>query len=312
MLSRRLSPRAYQRITLLALIALGFIIVTGGGVRLTASGLGCPRWPACTTSHVVPPAGFHPWVEFGNRLVTGVVSAAVIVAALGAFVRQPRRRDLTWLAGGLVIGVMAQIVLGGETVRHRLNPAFVMAHFLLSMLIVWDAVVLHHRAGLPDKLPHPPLVERDLVWMARLMVLMAAMTVVIGTIVTGAGPHSGANSADGAVVARWQLDLHRVTQLHGISAILLVCLSVVTLALLRAQRAPADAQVRARHVLEALAFQIAIGYTQYLTGVPTYLVAIHILGAVVVWTTALRFALGLGSGGVATRQAEVRESARIS
>ena len=311
MLSRRLSPRAYQRITLLALLALGFIIVTGGSVRLTGSGLGCPKWPTCTNNQVVAPAHFRPLVEFGNRVVTGIVSVAVIVAALGAYIRTPRRRDLVWLAWGLVVGVVAQIILGGETVRHQLEPGFVMSHFLLSMLIVWDAAVLHHRAGLPDPPdPHPPLVDRDLVWVGRLMVLMTAMTVVIGTIVTGAGPHSGASKGD-AVVARWQLDLHRITQFHGISAMLLLALTVVTIWVLHAQGAPALAQHRARQVLEALAFQITIGYTQYLARVPSYLVAIHILGAVLVWTAALRFALALSSGGVAERRPAVRASATI-
>jgi cytochrome c oxidase assembly protein subunit 15 len=305
-----ISARAYQRITLLALVALGFIIVTGGAVRLTGSGLGCPKWPQCAGSHVVPAAHFRPWIEFGNRIVTAIVSIAVIVAAVGARYRIPRRRDLMWLAGALVVGVLAQIVLGGETVRHKLNPAFVMSHFLLSMLIVWAAVVLHHRAGLPDDRPHAPLVDRDLVWVGRLMAFMAAMTVVIGTIVTGAGPHSGATSGD-KVAARWQINLHRITQFHGTSAMLLLALTVITVWLLRSQGGPALAQERSRQVLEALAFQITIGYSQYFTHVPAYLVAIHILGAVVVWATVLRFALALGSGGVPTRPAVPLEPATI-
>ncbi|MHB8467041.1 MAG: COX15/CtaA family protein, partial [Acidimicrobiales bacterium] len=185
--SGRLSPRAYERITLLALIALGFIIVTGGAVRLTGSGLGCPKWPRCTSNQVVAPAHFRPMIEFGNRVVTGVVSIAVVVAVLGAYARAPRRRDLTWLASGLVVGVVAQIVLGGETVRHQLNPAFVMSHFILSMLIVWDAVVLHHRAGMADGVSHPPLVDLDLVRIGQLIAFIAAVTVVFGTVVTGAG-----------------------------------------------------------------------------------------------------------------------------
>jgi len=293
----RLTPRAYQRVTLAALVALGFIIVSGGAVRLTGSGLGCPNWPTCT-DHVVAPVSYHPMVEFVNRTVTGLVSAAVIVAVLGSVARLPRRRDLTVLSFGLVAGVVAQIVLGGETVKHRLNPAFVQAHFLLSMLIVWDAVVLHHRAGLPDAGPHRPPVDRDLVRVGRLTVLMTAATVVLGTVVTGAGPHSGANSGDveHGRVQRWQLDLHRVTQLHGLSAILLLVLVLATLWLLRAQQAPAAARRRALLVLEALSAQIAIGYTQYFTGVPPAIVAVHLLGAVLVWVAVLRFALALGSG----------------
>lgn len=289
----RVSPDGYRRITLIALGALGFIIVTGGAVRLTGSGLGCPQWPNCSAGHLTPHAStsYHPAVEFVNRVITGVVSVAVIVAVLGSLVRTPRRRDLTWLSGGLVAGVIGQIVLGGETVRHKLNPAFVAAHFLLSMLIVWDAVVLHHRAGVADGSRGRPAVERELTWAARLIAAFAAITIILGTVVTGSGPHGGDKD-----VKRWTLDLHRVTQLHGTSAMLLVALTATTVWMLRSQ-GPTLALHRGRQVIEALAVQVAIGYTQYFTGVPVVLVGFHILGAVLVWVAVLRLALAL-SGGV--------------
>src|SRR3977135_2274129 len=143
----RLSPIMFRRVTLLAVWALGFIIVTGGAVRVTGSGLGCSNWPTCTTGSVVAPWQYHAMIEFGNRVVTGIVSVAVILAVLGSMVRAPRRRDLTWLSWGLVAGLVGQIVLGGESVKHNLAPGFVMGHFLLSLLLLWDAIVLHHRAG---------------------------------------------------------------------------------------------------------------------------------------------------------------------
>jgi cytochrome c oxidase assembly protein subunit 15 len=280
-------------VTLLALIALGFIIVTGGAVRLTGSGLGCPQWPRCAGGRLVAPDSFHPMVEFVNRVVTGAVSVAVIVAALGAFLLRPRRRDLCVLGLGLVAGLVGQIVLGGLTVQHRLEPGYVMAHFLLSMTIVWVAVVLHHRASGIGLV----LEDRSERALGRLMVVMAAMTIVIGTVVTGAGPHSGANSGDG-VVARWQIDLHRITQLHGISAMLLVGLVLVCFALVRSSGS--DLVVgRCRNVIEALGFQVAIGYTQYFTGVPPLLVGFHLLGAALVWVSVLRFALVAGRVAVA-------------
>jgi cytochrome c oxidase assembly protein subunit 15 len=141
----RLSPRAYQRITIVALVALVFIIVTGAAVRLTGSGLGCSDWPTCEENSLVAPLEYHAMIEFVNRLITGLVSAAVIVAVLGSLIRQPRRRDLTWWALGLVAGVIGQIVLGGLTVLFELRPPFVIAHFVLSMVLVWNAVVLHQR-----------------------------------------------------------------------------------------------------------------------------------------------------------------------
>ncbi|MDP1804751.1 MAG: COX15/CtaA family protein, partial [Acidimicrobiales bacterium] len=140
-----LSPPAYRRVTLFALLALAFIVVTGGAVRLTGSGLGCPDWPTCAENRVVAPWEYHAMVEFVNRTITGLVSMAVMLAVLGSLVRRPRRRDLLWLSVGLVAGVLGQIVLGGLTVLFHLTPGFVMAHFLLSMVLIANAVVLHHR-----------------------------------------------------------------------------------------------------------------------------------------------------------------------
>ena len=178
----RLTPTAYRRITFVAALAVGFIIVTGGAVRLSGSGLGCPDWPTCEAHRVVAPLQYHAMVEFVNRLITGAVSIAVIVAVLGALVRQPRRRDLTWLSLGLVAGVVAQIVLGGLTVLFELRPPFVMAHFLLSMAILADAVVLHHKAGEPDTGERSLVVPLDVRRMAQIVVVMAGIAVFLGTV----------------------------------------------------------------------------------------------------------------------------------
>ncbi|MDQ4132527.1 MAG: COX15/CtaA family protein, partial [Actinomycetota bacterium] len=131
----RLSPAAYRRVTFVAALALAFIIITGGAVRLTGSGLGCPDWPTCARDRIVAPWEYHAMVEFVNRTITGLVSVAVMLAVLGSLVRQPRRRDLTWLSLGLVAGVIGQIVLGGITVLFHLWPPLVMGHFVLSMVI---------------------------------------------------------------------------------------------------------------------------------------------------------------------------------
>ena len=178
----RLSPRAYQRITLLALLALTFIIVTGAAVRLTGSGLGCSDWPTCESNRLIAPAEYHAMVEFINRTITGLVSVIVIVAVLGSLVRQPRRRDLTWWSLGLVAGVVAQIVLGGLTVLFELRPPFVIAHFVVSMVLVWNAFVLYQRAG-HDGAPGLPLVPQRIRTLGRLLV--AAATVVV---LSGMGP----------------------------------------------------------------------------------------------------------------------------
>src|SRR3954470_9260918 len=150
-----MTPRRYQRITLVAAWSLAAIIVTGAIVRLSGSGLGCPDWPTCEKNRLVAPLSWHPMVEFLNRAITGLVSVAVILAVLGSLWRVPRRRDLVWLSVSLVLGVIAQIVLGGGSVLVDLEPPFVMAHFLLSIVLVWLAVLLHHRAGEPDGATSP-------------------------------------------------------------------------------------------------------------------------------------------------------------
>jgi cytochrome c oxidase assembly protein subunit 15 len=282
----RLSPSAYRRITLLAVVALAFIIVTGGAVRLTSSGLGCPDWPTCARDRVVAPWEYHAMVEFVNRSITGIVSVAVILAVLGSLRRDPRRRDLVWLSVGLVAGVVAQIVLGGITVLFHLWPPLVMSHFLLSMAILADAVVLHHRAGLPDG-PTRAVVGDTLVRMGRLVVVAAGVAVFLGTVVTGTGPHGGDEK-----VARLPFFLPDVARFHGISVMLLLALVLVTLWRLRRERAP-DSLLRLGDVLlGVLVAQAAVGYLQYFTGVPVVLVGVHIAGATAVWAVAVRFLLG--------------------
>ncbi|HWW53758.1 MAG TPA: COX15/CtaA family protein [Acidimicrobiales bacterium] len=310
MRAARLSPRAYERLTLVAAVAVAFIIVTGAAVRLTGSGLGCPDWPTCTGTHIVAALSYHQMVEFVNRTVTGAVSVVVILAVLGSMVRVPRRRDLTLLSWGLVAGVVGQIVLGGITVLVKLAPQAVMAHFLVSMALLADAVVLHHRAGQGDG-PRRPVVDHDLVRLGRLMIVLTGVTIVLGTVVTSSGPHGGDPKA-----RRFELSLHRVTQVHGSSAMLLLALVVATLVLLRINRAPNVARRRAGLVLEALAAQVAVGYLQYFTGVPVLLVGVHVAGAVVVWAAVLRYNLALhvpaarpGAGQVAVpRTAVLAES----
>jgi len=283
----RCSPRTYQRITLLALIALGFIVVTGGAVRLTGSGLGCSDWPTCEKNQLVAPLEYHAMIEFVNRTITGLVSVAVMLAVLGSLVRTPRRRDLTWWSLGLVAGVLAQIVLGGLTVLFKLAPPFVMGHFLVSMVLIWNAVVLHHLAGEP---PTPARfdVSSEVRWMGRLMVASAVLVLFLGTVVTGAGPHGGDPE-----VERLDLVVGEIARLHGASVVIFGLLTVATMLVLRRAGAGAAVMRRGEILLVVLVAQAGVGYTQYFTGVPAALVGLHIFGAVCVWVALLWFVLGL-------------------
>lgn len=282
------SPRAYRRITGAAVVALTFIIVTGAAVRLTGSGLGCPTWPNCEPGSLTPVAASsaNASIEFANRLVTGAVSIAVALAVLGSLVRTPRRRDLTRLSLGLVAGVVAQIVLGGITVLTHLSPPIVMAHFLLSLVLLANAVVLHHRAGEPAG-PTRPAVRPALVQLGWAVLALATVVVVTGTVVTGSGPHGG-----DAEVERLPYLVPDVARVHGASV-----LAYLTLLLGAAWHvrggAPATV-VRSLTTLLAVAVaQAAVGYTQYFTGVPVLLVGVHVLGAALVWIATVRFVLSL-------------------
>ncbi len=295
---RRLTPQAYRRITLVAVVSLAVIVVTGAAVRLTGSGLGCTDWPNCTTGRLTPGTVHDTpaMIEFMNRLVTGVVSVAVIVAVLGSVVRVPRRRDLTWLSWGLVAGVVAQIVLGGLVVLLDLSPRVVMGHFILSMLIVWNAVVLHHRAGRPDG-PALPIVSERIGAMVRLLFVATGLVVLTGTVVTASGPHAGDEAA-----ARLNLVVRDVARIHSIAVIILLVMVLLTLRWLWDEGAPSVVRDAAQVLLVVLVAQAAVGYTQYFTGVPALLVGLHIVGALGVWIAAIR--LNLVASAVPARVAE--------
>ena len=287
----RLSPPAYRRVTLFALVALAFIVVTGAAVRLTGSGLGCTDWPTCEDGRLAPvdATDFHAMVEFVNRTITGLVSVAVILAVLGSLARVPRRRDLTAWSLGLVAGVVGQIVLGGLTVLFDLAPPLVMAHFLLSLVLLTDALVLHHRAGEPDEGRRSvPQVGPRTALLGRLLLAAAGLVVVTGTIVTATGPHAGDEKA-----RRFGFALPDVARLHGGAVFLFLALTLTVLWLLARERAPAPVQQAARALLLVSVAQGALGYAQYFSGVPALLVGFHILGAVLVWSAAVRLDLAL-------------------
>jgi cytochrome c oxidase assembly protein subunit 15 len=284
--SIRLSPAAYQRITLFALVALGVIIVTGGAVRLTGSGLGCSDWPVCEQGQEIPPLEYHAWIEFGNRLFTGLVSVAVVLAVLGSLVRVPKRRDLTLWSWGLVAGVVAQILLGAIVVKTELVPSAVSAHFLVSMALVWNAVVLHVKAGEPDG-PAVWVVAPVVRTLTRVLLGLLVLVLVLGTVVTGSGPHSG----DPGEVDRLGFELTTVARVHSAAVWLLVATSVITVVTAVRTGAPASVRRWGTALLAVEVGQGAIGYLQYANGVPVELVAAHLVGAVAVWIVALRFAL---------------------
>jgi cytochrome c oxidase assembly protein subunit 15 len=302
------SPATFRRLTVAAACLLALIVVSGAAVRLTGSGLGCPTWPRCTTTSLVAPPSYHAWVEFGNRVVTTVVGVFVAVVALAAVARKPRRRDLVVLAWIQVLGFVGQAVIGGLSVLFDLAPPFVMAHFLLSMTMLWAALVLIHRAD-PSWEPRPVAARRELVWLLRLVTAVAGAVLVLGTVTTGTGPHAGDGSSH---IRRLALPLERVTQLHADAALLLTGLTVATLFALRLADAPYDLRRRARWLAAAIGLQVVIGYTQYFLDLPPGVVELHVAGATALWCAAVWLQLGLNAPPVqpAAATVAVRRTAR--
>jgi len=292
-----LTPEQYRRVTIVAAALVALIIVTGAAVRLTGSGLGCPDWPNCTAGNLAPTraVGVHGWIEFINRMVTGLVSVAVIVAVLGALVRTPRRRDLTWLAAGLVLGVIAQALLGALVVKKLLDPPFVMGHFLLSAILLANALVLVWRAGVPDGVASPVQVPAAIHRAAMLVVVLASAVLVTGTVVTGAGPHSGdaGNAAKVSLRAtRLDLAIPTVARVHGITVTVFLAAVLGLLALLMRTGASPVMSRRVTVLLVLLVAQGAVGYIQYFNDIPVGLVAIHVAGATAVFAAAVQVLLG--------------------
>ena len=282
------SPAAFRRLAAFAAVAMGLLVVSGAAVRLTDSGLGCDTWPRCTATSVVAPASFHGMVEFGNRVLSSVIGVYVGVVAVAALLRRPRRRDLSLLAWSLVGGFFAQAVVGGLSVLFDLAPPWVMAHFLLSMLMIWAALVLVHRAD-PAWTPRPPAARRELVLLGRLLVAAAGLVLFLGTVTTGTGPHAGDGTHH---VKRLPFALERVTQLHADSALLLTGLIVATLFAVRLTDTTALVRRRANWLAIAVGAQVAIGYTQYFLNLPPSVVELHVAGATVLWCTTIWLQLG--------------------
>lgn len=282
-------PQAIRRWALASVIANVGIIVTGGAVRLTESGLGCPEWPKCTADSLVttPEMGIFGVIEFGNRVLTFVLVAVALGALAAAWLRVPRRRSLVRLAVLGMLYVPVQAVIGGITVWTNLNPWVVGLHFLASIPLVAISVTLYHRAGEPDG-EVVPLVPRAVILLTRGLVGVAFLVIVLGVVVTGSGPHAG--DAD---TPRNGMDPALMSHIHADAVWLLLGMTVALIAALHAVKAPGAAK-RAAYVLLAVELlQGVIGYTQYYLDLPELLVGMHMLGAGVLWvaTMAVPFTL---------------------
>lgn len=295
------APRWLRAIFIANLVAQIGIVVTGGIVRLTGSGLGCPTWPECVEGSYVPTSrqaeAWHKYVEFGNRLLTfvlGILAIAAIVAAAWWWRRHRSRGPILALAAVPLVGTIGQAVLGGITVLTGLSPWAVAAHFCVSMAIIAGVTVLVVRSADPGDQPVTWLVRPEARVLSRALVVVTAVVVVLGVIVTGSGPHSG----DADTEARFGLDPRTVSWLHADAVLLFLGLVIGMLVVLHVLDGPSKARRLVWLLLAIAVIQGGIGYGQYFSGLPWALVTVHMLGACLVWMLAVMQLMALRTRGI--------------
>lgn len=267
------------------LFAQAAIVVTGGAVRLTGSGLGCPTWPECTPGSYTPKPyqveeQVKVWIEFGNRLLTFVLVLAAVVVVLS--VLAAGRKDLRGLALGQILGIFGQGVLGGITVLTGLHPATVAAHFLLSIILIAGATSLRAQRYVPSiKIQAPALVKK----IATAHIVVTFIVLLLGTVVTGSGPHAGDATAD-----RFPFDLRTVAWMH---ADVVIALFGITFGLFVVHEVSAHTKKRLKIFLAIALSQGLIGYVQWFTDLPEVLVGLHLVGSTLVWIASWRIWLSV-------------------
>lgn len=262
------------------------IVLTGAAVRITGSGLGCPTWPECTYGSYVPVAGqaegaFHAWIEFGNRLLTFLLLFAAVAVVIYAI--KKARRDLLWRALLQVLGIFGQGIIGGITVLTDLNPLAVASHFILSIFLIAGAVSIVARGRSPLISIRPTEIKVKI--LAQVQVLLTFLVIVIGTLVTGSGPHAGDYKAP-----RLKLDERAISWLHADAVIALLGAS---LALLVLSEISPETKRRVKIFFAVTLVQGLIGYLQYVLGLPELLVIVHVLGSTLVWIASWRIWLSI-------------------
>jgi len=298
--------RTWQHRTLIAnLVAQTGIVLTGATVRLTASGLGCPTWPECVAGSIAPTSeqteAFHKYIEFGNRLLTFVLLIVAIASLFAVYKHNQdrrlaglaKRRSLTVLALGVLLGIFAQAVLGGITVLTGLHPLIVAAHFMVSIGLITVAVILLVKAQEAGDRPVSLQVARPIDLGMRIHIWLALVVIAVGTLVTGSGPHAG----DTNDIVRLGFEFRNITTIHAALVWLYLGLTTGLLIALLATSAPKHVTRQAWIVVGVCIAQGFVGYTQFFTGLPWGLVAVHVLGACVIWIFTVRFYLSRNTRG---------------
>ncbi|HET7509280.1 MAG TPA: COX15/CtaA family protein [Solirubrobacterales bacterium] len=282
-----ISRERYAQVTLVALGALALIVLTGAGVRLTGSGLGCPDWPQCYGG-TTPPLESHAVIEYGNRLLTGFVGFAVIAAALLAWFRRPYRWHLALFGALLPLGVIGQAILGALVVKYHLAPGLVMSHFILSMMLL-DAAFALAWCSRYEPWERRRSQDRPGVWAVRVLIPLGQLTILAGTIATASGPHAGAHA--GQLVHRFDFEgtgtLEWVVQRHAVIATVYGLATIAVWFLLRRPGGDRRALRPLTVVIGLLALQGVIGGLQWYLELPGELVWVHVAVATANWLAML-------------------------
>jgi len=282
-----ITPQLYATVSLVALAALSLIVLTGAGVRLTGSGLGCPDWPKCY-GQTVPPLDTHAVIEYGNRVLTGFVGLAVIAASVLAWFRQPFRWHLALFGALLPLGVIGQAILGALVVKYHLAPGLVMSHFILSMLLL-DASFALAWCSRYEPWERRRSSDRLGVWAVRALIPLGQLTIFAGTIATASGPHAGAHA--GQLVHRFDFEgtgtLEWVVQRHAAIATVFGLTAIAVWLLLRRPGGDSRAERPLTAVIGLLALQGAVGGVQWFLKLPGELVWLHVALATLTWLAML-------------------------
>jgi cytochrome c oxidase assembly protein subunit 15 len=284
-----ISPHRYTQVTTVALIGLALIVLSGAAVRLTDSGLGCPDWPQCYGAGHHPPLETHAVIESANRIITGLLGVAVIAAAVLAFFRRPYRRHLAIFGVLLPIGVICQAILGALVVKFDLRPELVMCHFLLSMVLL-DAGFALFWCSRYEPWDRRRSWDRKGVWAVRCLVPLGQLTILAGTVATGAGPHAG--EFEGQLVQRFTFEgigttLEWVVQRHAVFAAIYGFAAIGVWFYLRRPGGDRRALKPLTVVLGLLALQGIVGYVQWELELPTEIVWVHVALATCNWLAML-------------------------
>jgi cytochrome c oxidase assembly protein subunit 15 len=272
----------YRRLAIITTVGICVLVVAGGAVRLTGSGLGCDDWPNCNAERFVDMSSGHTAIEQANRLLSGVIGIPTLLLAIAAFRQQPRRLGLRWPAVGVFLSVFANGVVGGIAVRADLHPALVQSHFLLAMVSITFGMIAIRRSA--ETQPNVARFEPRTRQLATIVAVLTAAALATGTVVTGTGPHAGEED-----VRRFGFDISHVARIHSVTVIVALVAAVALALQLRSDK---PAQGRLGGTLSAWIFvgllQGGVGYTQYFNGVPEVLVGVHIALATALWVVTMQ------------------------